>query len=191
MKEQPNLIRKLFPLAKYNLQEGQRFGRLRVVAIIGRGNLQGSRKAQPLLVLCDCKCGNPVLLEKGSLIKGRSKSCGCLDREVKTKRWAGNVINLVHGHTSQASDRETPTYRTWRCMKERCFNSQAGNFALYGGRGITVCDRWLNFENFLKDMGERSSGTSIDRINSNGNYEPGNCRWATPKTQRANQRKAA
>lgn len=73
-------------------------------------------------------------------------------------------------------------------MKERCLNQKKNNYANYGGRGITLCDRWMNFENFLSDMGERPDGMSIDRINNDGNYEPSNCRWATPYQQRMNQR---
>ena len=84
----------------------------------------------------------------------------------------------------------TPEYAAWRGMKSRCLNPNRPNYADYGGRGIAVCDRWLeSFENFLADMGPRPAGMSLDRIDVNGNYEPGNCRWLDATTQQYNKRK--
>lgn len=87
----------------------------------------------------------------------------------------------THGQT------ETPTYKSWEAMKRRCLNTNQPAYAKYGGRGITVCTKWLKFENFLKDMGERPKGMTLDRINNDGNYEPANCRWASAETQARNK----
>ena len=95
-------------------------------------------------------------------------------------------MKFKHGHSRNNSDR-TPTYHSWYAMKRRCSSVNYYNYHNYGGRGIKVCERWNDFKNFLEDMGERVSGTTLDRIDVNGNYEPGNCRWADAKTQRANK----
>ena len=83
---------------------------------------------------------------------------------------------------------KTPVYQSWRMMKDRCLRENCPDYKYYGGRGITICDRWLTFENFLADMGQRPPGSSIDRIDNSGNYEPGNCRWASQKIQNKNRR---
>lgn len=92
----------------------------------------------------------------------------------------------VHGHVSRVHT--SRTYNTWRTMTQRCTNPKATKFENYGGRGITVCERWRVFNNFLADMGERPLDRSLDRIDSDGNYEPGNCRWATHVEQNRNRR---
>ena len=95
-------------------------------------------------------------------------------------------INVKHGHA--AGGKVSPTYATWAGMVARCTNTNMPRFDDYGGRGITLCARWLYFENFLEDMGERPDGMTLERENNDKGYEPGNCRWATPQEQARNQR---
>lgn len=127
------------------------------------------------------KCGKAIPEPPPSRIaEGRGKFCS---------RRCGAIARATrHGHNTR-DHASTRTYRTWNHMKQRCENPNNDNFAHYGGRGISVCERWRSFENFLADMGERPAGTSLDRIDVNGNYEPGNCRWATQKVQRSNERR--
>lgn len=97
-----------------------------------------------------------------------------------------NARKSAHGHATRGA--KSPTYRAWESMLGRCERPSAGGYEFYGGRGIAVCERWHKFENFLADMGERPDGMTLDREESNGNYEPGNCRWATRKVQNRNRR---
>jgi hypothetical protein len=152
----------------------QRFGRL--VALQPTGRDQSG-----WWWLCICDCGKQTVVRGVVLRRNDTKSCGCSMRESKTR----------HGHIRRHDGRKTvsPTYVTWYGMLTRCRNSKQRSYADYGGRGIAVCERWLAFENFLSDMGERPPGSSLDRINNNSNYEPGNCRWANYKEQAANQRR--
>jgi hypothetical protein len=93
-------------------------------------------------------------------------------------------FKLIHGH----AEPETPEYRAWRNMRSRCFNNRTTNYKNYGGREITICESWLKFKNFLKDMGLRPKGLMLDRIDNNGNYEPGNCHWVTRTQSNRNRR---
>jgi hypothetical protein len=146
---------------------GKRFSKLLVVAEHGRG------KQKSVLWLCRCDCGKDTIVDTRQLNSGKTKSCGCIIYDILLKR------NLTHGKAKFGQ--KTPEYRTWLGMKGRCNNKNSGRYKNYGGRGITVCDRWINsFENFLNDMGQRPSNShSIHRKDENGNYEPDNCVWAT------------
>lgn len=126
---------------------------------------------------CRCDCGTERDVGHASLRKGFSRSCGCLKLEMVRK------VNKTHGLT------RTPAHRSWVAMRQRCYNPKTTRYSRYGGRGIKVCDRWrYSFEEFLKDMGQPPSDRhSIDRIDVDGDYEPGNCRWATPLEQRHNR----
>jgi hypothetical protein len=94
--------------------------------------------------------------------------------------------SLVHGHNRK--NRTSSTYKSWHSMKQRCLNANSPDYYLYGGRGIKICDRWLDFKNFLSDMKIRPEGTSLERINTNENYELTNCKWGTIKEQNLNKR---
>lgn len=138
---------------------------------------------------CSCAEGSIAVVQGDSLTMAKTRSCGCLIAEVvMPKAWAAS---RKHGHT--IGHKLTPTWRSWSAMLTRCNNPHYKDYSNYGGRGITVCARWSGkegFQNFLADMGERLKGTSIDRYpDKNGNYEPGNCRWATPTEQLRNTRK--
>lgn len=97
----------------------------------------------------------------------------------------GTENALIHGHGRRG--KRTPTYKSWKRMRARCHNENCDKYQYYGGRGISICSRWDSFENFLEDMGERPEGASLDRIDVDGDYEPGNCRWATVTQQMRNR----
>lgn len=152
------------------VEPGQRFGSLTVVRferMAGRANAY----------LLQCDCGKTSVTTAQKLLKGKTRSCGC----VRAAR---------HGHARHGG-KASRAYSKWGGMRERCLNPSNKNFSDYGGRGIAICERWQKFENFLADMGEPPEGMTIDRINNEGNYEPGNCRWATVTEQNRNKRTSA
>jgi|SRR5882724_12144428 len=123
---------------------------------------------------CKCECGTEKVVKGGCLLKGESLSCGCYWHEQITQ----------HGMTN------TPTFKSWDSMLQRCTNKNAPDYSRYGGVGVKICSRWLtSFINFYEDMGERPKGTTIDRYpNPKGNYEPDNCRWGTQEQQSRNKK---
>ena len=139
---------------------GTRYGKLTIIA---RAENQGKK----VRWLCECDCGNQSIVQSGHLKNGSIKSCGCVG---------------AHGMS------DSSTHRSWRSMRQRCTDRNHRSFRDYGGRGITICERWNSFENFLADMGERPNGMTLDRRDVDGPYDVSNCRWATAKEQQNNKR---
>jgi hypothetical protein len=159
---------------------GQRFGRLTVLNRAGTAQTGGETK---VTWSCRCDCGEEVIVWAGALRSGHTKSCGCLDRDQRMAR------NTKHGASKRGET--TPEYLTLRGMIDRCTNPNNKYYADYGGRGIEVCERWRkSFANFLADMGERpkKGRYSIERLDVNGHYEPGNCVWIPMHEQATNKR---
>lgn len=170
----------------------QVFGRLTVV-FRAENNKRGDARWH-----CRCECGTEKVVQAWLLKSGHTKSCGCFNREVTAERHKNPEFQakflrakVKHGHTPRDDNGKkapSPTYKSWRNLKKRCNNPNHTDYKDYGGRGIAVCERWSDFRNFLEDMGERPEGKTIDRKDNDGGYYKENCRWATAKEQRLNQR---
>lgn len=151
---------------------GERYGRLVAVRYVGKSASRGS------IWLFRCDCGNDVRALAGNVRGGNTTSCGCFQ-----------VESTVANHTYLPSGtRESPTYESWIAMRSRCSATTGRRAVDYTLRGITCCDRWASYLAFLSDMGERPAGTTLDRIDNDKGYTPGNCRWATRSQQTANRR---
>ena len=151
---------------------GEKFGRLLVVG-------EGKRTSKERRMDCLCECGNSCSPQLNHLRSGRTTSCGC----VRTERIVRERYQMKHGMDGSKA------YRRWDAMKARCYNPRHQAFKWYGARGIGVCKRWReSFEAFYADVGEAPEGKSIDRVDNDWHYEPGNWRWATPVEQNRNRR---
>jgi hypothetical protein len=171
--------------AKRPLAVGQSFGKWSIVdptSFYRRGTRY---------VACQCACGLVKDVVVAHLVRGRSRACqscaakqGAIGRAKSAYRGTP-PINLQHGHA--LSGAQSPTYRSWQAMLARCENPQHSHWHWYGGRGVTVCEHWHDFTNFLADMGERPPGKTLDRKENALGYCPDNCRWATRKEQQRNR----
>lgn len=148
------------------------FGRLTVI------ERAGSNEYKKALWRCRCECGNESVHIGSGLLSGKTTSCGCYR--------ASGQARVTHGHKRASG--ASKAYRTWSNMIDRCTRASAHQWKDYGGRGITVCKRWLKFENFLSDMGEPPEGMTLDRVNNNRGYSRQNCAWRDRVTQRRNSR---
>lgn len=167
-------------MSTYDSMIGQEYGRWTVLA---RDLKRKEGRGFPYLV-CVCSCGEKASVYVTSLRSGRSSSCGCHRIEIQRE------LHTIHGHADLRNGLVSSAYRRWTNMKTRCYNPNSEDYHNYGGRGIRVCDRWRkSFAAFYKDVGDPPrAGLTLDRERVDGDYEPGNVRWATAKQQANNRR---
>lgn len=163
---------------------GDKFGMLTVKGFV---RVRNGTKAFRIDALCNCDCGRiDFSADKSRLRRGKTTNCGCMTSLLQSNsaRKRGAVYQK-HGQVN------SPTYYSWAGMKSRCLNQNDRRYKDYGGRGVQVCERWMDFRTFLEDMGERPEGLTLDRIDNNGNYEPSNCHWVGSHLQAANKRNSS
>ena len=172
-------------MVRLDIKTGDRFGKLVVLNEEPIYRKPSGQVARQFKLKCDC--GNITITRLNYLTSKRTTSCGCYLKEILP------FVGRKHGETSENGKRKySNEYQSWRCMRDRCLYPGNSRWKRYGGRGITICERWLNvkdgYKNFLEDMGRKpNSSYSIERINNDGNYEPSNCIWADDATQIKNR----
>jgi hypothetical protein len=149
---------------------GDKYHKLTILELVPR------TKERYAHLICQCECGKIKSIESQSVRSGNTRSCGCIGTGIEK-------VRLTHGMSN------TPLHGIWKAMRRRCNNPNDSHYQNYGGRGIKVCERWDDFMKFLQDMGPRPKGLTLERRDSNSNYEPANCYWATPLSQANNTRR--